>query len=247
MLRSKSRVFHLIIMGLLFVGVTATNKAHALPFDPLSVGLFEGDQFRLAFVTSGSRNARSADIADYNAFVQSQADAGSVTGSLGLTWKVIGSTPDVDAQDNTGTNPVSEVGVPIFTLTGNLIADDNADLWDGSIQSRIGITQDGNLNVILTYTGTNFNGFGLGRQSLGGGDDRDVMSGTTQTGEPVGVEWIQNITIGRDLFAGYYALSEKITVPTANSDTAVSEPAPLALLGVGLVGLACLRRRRQRA
>ena len=34
-----------------------------------------GDQYRLAFVTSGTRNATSPDIADYDAFVQSAAAA----------------------------------------------------------------------------------------------------------------------------------------------------------------------------
>ena len=39
-------------------------------------GLGAGAEFRLLFVTSGSRNGQSMDIADYNTFVQNAAGGG---------------------------------------------------------------------------------------------------------------------------------------------------------------------------
>jgi len=63
-------------------------------------GLNIGDQYRLVFVTSGTRNAQSSNIADYNSFVTAQANQNAVLSALNTTWTVIGSTATVDARDN---------------------------------------------------------------------------------------------------------------------------------------------------
>ncbi len=51
-----------------------------------------GGTFRLLFVTSTQRDAQSADIADYNAFVQTSAKAGhsAITDDMGDQFKVLG-------------------------------------------------------------------------------------------------------------------------------------------------------------
>ena len=52
-----------------------------------------GDIYRLAFFTSASTDALSADIATYNAWVQGLADASTaydIGADDGVTWKVIG-------------------------------------------------------------------------------------------------------------------------------------------------------------
>ena len=70
-----------------------------------------GDQYRLAFFTSATTTAESADIATYNAWVQGLANASTaydIGADDGVTWKVIGSTSEVDARDNTSTNPTVE-------------------------------------------------------------------------------------------------------------------------------------------
>ena len=46
-----------------------------------------GEQYRLVFVTSGSRDATSTDIEDYNSFVDGHGDF-----AIASDWKVIGST-----------------------------------------------------------------------------------------------------------------------------------------------------------
>ena len=96
----------------------------------LPPGLDAGDKFRLLFITSGSRNATSADIADYNSFVQNAAAAGhAAVRGYSAGFRALASTGAVDARDNTAT---TGTGVPIYWLNGNKIADNYADLYDGA-------------------------------------------------------------------------------------------------------------------
>jgi hypothetical protein len=76
----------------------------------------------LIYVTSTLRDATSSDIADYNAFVQADADA---EGIGGVTWSVLGSTATVNAIDN------AVITGPVFNIyLSGFIAVDAADLWD---------------------------------------------------------------------------------------------------------------------
>ena len=102
-----------------------------------------GDTYRLVFTTSTSNySAANTDIAGYNTHVTSVANAAGLSGS----WFVIGSTSAADARDNTSTNTTTDgAGVGIFLIDGTTkVADDNADLWDGTLDHAIDIDQDGN-------------------------------------------------------------------------------------------------------
>ena len=95
----------------------------------IPAGLSSGDSFRLIFLSSTKRDGSATDIATYNTFVQTRAAAGHTdiqAYSDGFT--VVGCTADTDARDNTGT---IGVGVPIYWLNGNKVADDYADFYDG--------------------------------------------------------------------------------------------------------------------
>jgi hypothetical protein len=72
---------------------------------PVPLDLSPGDQYRLTFTTSQTRDALSSDIQDYNDFVQSLADTSPALAELGAEWRVIGSTAEVDAIANTDTEP----------------------------------------------------------------------------------------------------------------------------------------------
>ncbi|GBL15778.1 hypothetical protein MTo_03094 [Microcystis aeruginosa NIES-1211] len=144
-------------LGIVSAGVAlatlATASAAQAALVVVPPGLAPGAQYRLVFVTSGARDAQSTDINDYNTFVTNQATFGTSDIDTALdtalyaagfdpntiTWKAIGSTASVAARDNTGTNP-SSLGVPIYLIDGNRVADNNADLWDGSIQTAISVT-----------------------------------------------------------------------------------------------------------
>ncbi len=126
-----------VLTWLVAMGV---SSAHAITVVP--TGLNPGDQYRLAFLTSMTRDAFSLNIADYNAFVTGVANSVAELAALGTTWTAIGSTVTVDARDNTGTNP-SSVGVPIYLLNDTKLADNNADLWDGTIDTPLIVEETG--------------------------------------------------------------------------------------------------------
>ena len=76
-----------------------------VPGDIVLPTLPPGTQYRLAFVTSATRDATSANIADYNTFVSTFANNQPILAAFGTTWSVIGSTPTVSARANTMTDP----------------------------------------------------------------------------------------------------------------------------------------------
>ena len=96
-------------------------------------GLGAGDRFRLIFISSTTRDGSSSDIADYNTFVQGLAAEGhNDIRSHSSTFRVVGSTADVDARDNTGTTyTADDKGVAIYWLGGAQVADQYEDFYDG--------------------------------------------------------------------------------------------------------------------
>ena len=113
-------------------GVTPVAPAPNWTLKP--AGLAPGDQFRIIFLSSTTRDALSTAIADYNTFVQGRAAAGhAAIQPYSSGFKVVGCTQAVDARDNTGTTYTSmDKGVPIYWLNGIKVADNYADFYDGS-------------------------------------------------------------------------------------------------------------------
>ena len=67
-------------------------------------GLEAGDEFRLIFLSSATRDAASTDIGVYNRFVQDLAAAGhSDIQAYASQFRAVACTAAVDAVDNTGT------------------------------------------------------------------------------------------------------------------------------------------------
>ena len=101
----------------------------------IPTGLTTGDQFRLMFLSSTTRNASSSNIADYNTFIQDRAAAGhDDIQAYSDGFSVVGCTATVDARDNTAT---TGIGVPIYWLGGNKVADDYADFYDGNWDEEV--------------------------------------------------------------------------------------------------------------
>jgi len=202
----------------------------------------QGDQYRLAFHTSTDQRttAVSTDISTYNAWVQGVAEASTVYDLSGATWKVIGSTADVAARDNTSTNPeVQGAGHAIFLLDGStVVANDFDDLWDGTIQNPIGITELGTEWTHWPFTGTAQDG----TPAPGPGANYGPLGSTGQVnqGQASGTTtWITRAWTGAGATSELpmYAMSDPLEV--------VPEPATLALLGLGGLGTLIARRRRK--
>ena len=175
--------------------------------------LAAGANYRIMFITRGGRDARSTNIADYNSFVQGQANGANSNPFSGFTFNALGSTDAVDARVNTMT---TGTGVPIFYYLGRRVADNYNDLYDGSWDTtdsrdqngaaftgvdRVGVASRGG-----AFTGTNNNGTATDRP-LGFG-------GSVHTGRPgVSGEHFRS-TIGAGSGShSIYALSEVIRKP----------------------------------
>ena len=152
-LLSQPKQIALLNCGLVFfLGIFLLSSA-VIGQTTVPTSLANGAQYRLIFATSGTRDATSANIADYNSFVTTQA------GELvsGASWYVVGSTQTVAANVNTGTN--TSGGVPIFNLNDQKVADDYDDLWDGSLDNAVGYDQNGNaVSGMTVFTGSTLDG-----------------------------------------------------------------------------------------
>ena len=189
-------------------------------------------------------DAISGDIAVYNAFVTSVANAITELAALGTIWTAIGSTSTVDARDNTGTNPFADgAGVPIYLLDGTTkIADNNTDFWDGSIDSIINVDETGSSHAgNSVFTGS-------------------VADGTAATYAYLGTPYLYshaglpNATNSGWLAASAPHISTSLTffaisgiLPAAAEAAPIPEPGVTAMFGVVLLGLGVARRRHLNA
>ena len=116
-------------------GCSLVDGCYVVPADwgLIPSGLAAGAEFRLVFLSSTTRNSASSDIADYNTFVQTAAAAGHADiQQYSSTIRVVGSTADVDARDNTATTyTADDKGVAIYWLGGAKVADEYEDFYDG--------------------------------------------------------------------------------------------------------------------
>ena len=131
-------------------------------------GLDEGDRFRLLFLSSEARNAVPTAIDTYNTWVQDLAAAGHTSiRRYSSAFRIVGSTEDVDARDNTDT---TGSGVPIYWLNGDKAADDYADFYDGSWDQEATMRTEAGASVSApssVWTGSNHNGTERGSRALG--------------------------------------------------------------------------------
>jgi len=196
-------------------GVTGKTYTVTVTVGSLPPGLLPGDDYRHVFVTSGTRTATSADIADYNAFVTAAAEAVPELAALGTTWSCIGSTLAINADANTLTRP-GDPSALIVRLDGALVAAGNTDLWDGTLAAPISIDENGDTLDTQVWSGTMSDGTRNGDWFLGDTGGNWVYYGiSTGTGEGDvgGSGWIDNLGEQKFSAKSLYAISGTLTVP----------------------------------
>ena len=167
------------------------------PLRPASVGPDGGD-FRLLFLTQGTRDATSSDIADYDAFVQASASGSHPGGAhsairpYASLFKAAASTATVNARVHTGmdwTNP-SHLDAPIHWLGGSRLSPSNVFFWASDHQeswsssdrrNAAGVAPTGSVLNSNVWTGTRNGGFVTPSGPLGDSD------GTSDAGRVGGV------------------------------------------------------------
>ena len=179
---------------------------------PSGVGRAKG--FRLLFITTGKRDATASDIATYNTFVQNAVGAGHTDiRAYKSGFRALASTEAVDARDNTGT---TGTGVPVYWLNGNRLADDYADLYDGTwddVTNRK--NENGNAESdVSVWTGSSDDGTeahdGQYSYALGSTATRaDAMAGRLGSGQPLSGEILSQRLNSRPL----YGLSQVLMAP----------------------------------
>lgn len=154
-----------VVFSGLWLGNAAVGDVITVP-----TGLSVGDQYRLVFISSTFHNALSSDISTYNSIVDALGDT-----AIASDWKVIGSTATVDAIDNTAT-PIATSGVSIWRLDGVQVADNYADLWDGSLDADISTRETG--GTVGGSFGGSFNFVWTGTETDGRKKGNDLELGS---------------------------------------------------------------------
>ena len=151
--------FAVLLFAVVAATATLVTQLNADVIPP--AGLAPGSQYQLVFVTAGTRDASSSNIADYNTFVTTEA-ALSPTLPTGVAWNAIATTSTVNAVANAPSLP----GIPVYNTHGDLVASGASGLYAGTLTNAINYDQYGTLFPASVWTGDIING-GSGFLSLG--------------------------------------------------------------------------------
>ena len=195
-----------------------------------------GDTYQLIFVTSTARTAASSDMAVYNAFVQAAADAAGLGASVGVEWRAVASTNNVNARDNAAITGL------VYNMALELVGDISQLYGEANNVNDVYYTEYVVKRPGDSVMWTGSTRYGLKWESgLGGNMELGrVMVGTS---DDSGNGWLEdggrryNRWPGIDEFP-LYSLSSTLTI--------IPEPATMVLLGLGGMGM-LLGRRRGRA
>ena len=191
-------------------------------------GVASGGKFRVLFVTSNRRDARSTNIAHYNSFVQARAANGhAAIQNYGKGFRVLGSTQAVNARANTCSRS-SDTDAAVYWLNGTKVADNYGDMYDGSWDSNADRLESGNSNTAVTsrvWTGTNNNGTTDSFNYLGGFSPAFGTSNSPTTPLKQGITTIGNYRL--------YGLSQVFVVDADRTTPATTDISISSNPGIG--------------
>jgi len=232
------------------------------PADVVTPDLPPGSPYQLIFLTHETTQASRTDIGYYNDFVTDEAQLGvsQPNGPLAeLQWRAIASTSAVNAKDNVLPILPSSNDIPIYTTSGDKVADSAAALWQTTSSTSLlsGITADqyGDFWVMDAWTGTQRDGTAasdgaaprdraLGQWTFGPATNLvngpEIGCGAFTTSRWLDAERYYSNRGNSTQALSLYALSSVVTVPDP-----VPEPSMLMLLAVGAASVLAVRWRRR--
>jgi hypothetical protein len=223
----------LTLIGLSLVCLSMSSQPAIAAIVTVPTGLNPGDTYYLAFVTAGTIAGTSTDIADYNAFAQSQAAGAGLNNISGspVTWKAAVSTPTVSAVSNLGLG-----ASPIYRINNTLIATGASDLWDGSLLAALNVDQNDQSysgGGAAAWTGSNANGTPYLTYQLG--TTTPIIGAVSSTSNT----WMVVNAVAAANTNRVYAFSSPLVVP-------VPEPSTTAMLTAAVGSIAAWRLRRSK-
>lgn len=232
-MRNSNRLIEITAGFMIFACSMATADLIYIPST-----LSAGDTYHLTFVTSGTIDA-GAQADTYDTFVQTHANAagigvGSLIFNTDVEWRAIVSTLGTVANVRIF-DPVS----PIFNTGGLLVANDEADLFDGSLSNAISFNESGIFRSAAVWTGSESTGVGAGPSSnrvLGIANSLNRRGSSVSTSST----WIDAGDSTSASQFSVYAISQELTVP-------IPEPKTAVLAGMTLLACVMTMRRRQQA
>jgi hypothetical protein len=179
--------------------------------------------YRIVFQTAGTTLGTSTNIADYNAFVTSEAALSPTLPSA--TWTMIGATAAVTAMANVSCGALCDATVPIYDVSGNLLATSTNAFFANAVMDYINVDQYGTYHSGDEYVWTGTDAYGA-----------------TQVGYELGSDAPYLLNWG----PWYNYNSEPVLALSSDIGT-IPEPMSAALLGFGgaVIGLFRVGRRRR--
>ena len=181
-------------------------------------GVPVGGEFRLLVVTNSMRDAQSADIGDYDTFVQTEMQSTFAHEDIreyGDKFRVVGSTSTASARDHIQAGPATRPGVPIYWLNGEKVARTYDKFFSGRWQSYHPRRSNG--RIILNYllqdlfvrTGSFNNGTSAGERVLGTTHlyQTNLLTATVGSMSHGNVLHNTNVTSGTWVENPFYAIS----------------------------------------
>ena len=231
------RITRLLLCIVVALALTASSTVFAGVMVP--GGLAPGDTYRLIFVTEGVIEGNHS-FSDFNQFVTDQANQNLDLLTLGTTWSAIVSSHSITALSNTLTSPNLSSQSPIYLIDGRKIADNYTDLWDGSIDHSIDITQFGDSISVSVWTGTRPDG----RARAGLVIEPGAILGLRGLSNAASSSWVDDNNALTETLSNMYGISGILTVPQSQVPEPNSIIMVIGLASCGAIGGAIRRRHR---
>jgi hypothetical protein len=203
----------MLSVGCLLLSGTATSAQ----ITTVPSCLEPGDEYRLMFVTSTSRDATSAIMHEYNLFVRGVANSQPELAALSTQWYAVGGTATTSARTNTGI--IASGDVPVFRLDGQMVVNDAYDLWNTQFQPLLNLVAIDETGALKTTFGAVFTG------SYSDGTIGSLPLGATSVNfgayTKLDTGWLRFGNNAATTQNRFYAVSDPLTVPAGGGSTPI--------------------------